>query len=61
MRRRPLGREYHAGATSLHGVTMPWLLPGLTLNTNSTDYQTIKHLCEMRFNGETWELLNEVN
>jgi branched-chain amino acid transport system substrate-binding protein len=48
-------------ATNLHGVTMPWLLPGLTLNTSPTNYQPIKHLREMRFNGKTWELLNEEN
>jgi branched-chain amino acid transport system substrate-binding protein len=48
-------------ATNLHGVAMPWLLPGLTLNTSPTDYQPIKQLREMRFNGKTWELLNEDN
>jgi branched-chain amino acid transport system substrate-binding protein len=46
-------------ATSLHDVTFPWLLPGITLNTSPTDYQPIKQLREIRFNGNTWELLNE--
>ena len=48
-------------ATNLHDVAMPWLLPGITLNTGPTDYQPIKQLRETRFNGKTWELLNEEN
>jgi hypothetical protein len=48
-------------ATNLHNVSMPWLLPGVTLDTSPTDYQPIKKLREMRFNGKTWELLNEEN
>ena len=46
-------------ATNLHEVAMPWLLPGITLGTTPTDYQPIKQLHEMRFNGKTWELMNE--
>jgi branched-chain amino acid transport system substrate-binding protein len=48
-------------ATNLHNVSMPWLLPGVTLDTSPTDYQPIKKLREMRFNGKTWELLKEEN
>jgi branched-chain amino acid transport system substrate-binding protein len=48
-------------ATSLRDVSFPWLAPGITLNTNSTDYQPIKEMREMRFNGKTWELLDESN
>jgi branched-chain amino acid transport system substrate-binding protein len=48
-------------ATSFHQVTFPWLLPGITLNTSPTDYQPIKELRETRFNGKTWELLDEHN
>jgi hypothetical protein len=47
-------------ATNLHEVTMPWLLPGLTLSSSPTDYQPIKQLRETRFNGKTWELLDEL-
>ena len=36
-------------------------LPGVTLNTNPTDYQPIKEMREMRFNGKSWELLDEPN
>jgi branched-chain amino acid transport system substrate-binding protein len=46
-------------ATNLHEVAMPWLLPGLTLNTTPTDYEPIKQLRKMRFTGRTWELLDE--
>jgi branched-chain amino acid transport system substrate-binding protein len=45
--------------TNLHNVSLPWLLPGITLNTNPTDYQPIKEMREMRFNGKSWELLDE--
>ncbi|MBR0797987.1 ABC transporter substrate-binding protein [Bradyrhizobium jicamae] len=44
-------------ATSLRDVTIPLLLPGITLNTSPTDYQPIKELRETRFNGKFWESL----
>ena len=47
--------------TNLHNVAMSWLLPGVTLNTSPTDYQPIKEMRETRFNGKTWELLDESN
>jgi ABC-type branched-subunit amino acid transport system substrate-binding protein len=46
---------------NLHNVALSWLLPGVTLNTSPTDYQPIKEMREMRFNGKTWELLDESN
>lgn len=48
-------------ATSLHDVTLPWLLPGISLNTSPTNYQPIGSLHEMRFNGKNWELLEDGN
>jgi ABC-type branched-subunit amino acid transport system substrate-binding protein len=48
-------------ATNLHNVALPWLLPGVTLNTSPTDYQPIKDMRETRFNGRTWELLEDAN
>ena len=48
-------------ATNLHEVAMPWLLPSITLNTTPADYQPIKQLREMRFNGKTWGPLKEEN
>jgi ABC-type branched-subunit amino acid transport system substrate-binding protein len=38
---------------------LPWLLPGITFRTSPTNYQAIKDLREMRFNGSTWELLDD--
>jgi branched-chain amino acid transport system substrate-binding protein len=45
--------------TNLRNVALSWLLPGVTLNTSPTDYQPIKEMRETRFNGKTWELLDE--
>ena len=42
-------------------VAMPWLLPSTTLSTTPADYQLIKQLREMRFNGKTWGPLKEEN
>jgi branched-chain amino acid transport system substrate-binding protein len=47
--------------TNLRNVALSWLLPGVTLNTSPTDYQPIKEMRETRFNGKTWELLDESN
>ena len=33
----------------------------ITFSTSPTDYQPIKKLRETRFNGKTWELLDELN
>jgi branched-chain amino acid transport system substrate-binding protein len=44
-------------AANLHGMTIPLLLPGVTLNTSPEDFQPIKDLVPQRFNGERWELL----
>jgi branched-chain amino acid transport system substrate-binding protein len=48
-------------ATSFHEVTFPWLLPGISLNTSPTDHQPIEQMRETRFNGKTWDLLDEPN
>jgi branched-chain amino acid transport system substrate-binding protein len=60
--RRDLSREniMHE-AESFHQVRFPWLLPGITLNTSRTDHQPIKDMRETRFNGKTWELLDDLN
>lgn len=46
-------------AANLHDVKLPWLLPGITFNTSPTDYQGIKTMRFLRFNGERWVLLND--
>jgi branched-chain amino acid transport system substrate-binding protein len=45
-------------ATSLHNVSVPLLLPGITLNTSPAEYQPINELRETRFNGKVWEYLS---
>lgn len=42
-------------ATSLKGVRIAGLLPGITLNTSATDYRPIRQLQMARFDGKTWE------
>jgi len=37
-----------------------WLLPGIAINTAPTDYNPIKQMQMMRFNGETWEPVGPV-
>jgi len=47
-------------ATHLHNFPMPLLLPGITLNTTPTDVRPLKQMRYARFNGERWELLEEM-
>jgi len=47
-------------AASLKSVTVPMLLPGITLNTGPNDYFPIEQMQMMRFNGERWELFGPV-
>jgi branched-chain amino acid transport system substrate-binding protein len=47
-------------ATSLHGLQLPSVLPGITLNTSPTDYRPIKKLSLMRWTGTKWERFGEL-
>ncbi|PWT76528.1 MAG: branched-chain amino acid ABC transporter substrate-binding protein [Proteobacteria bacterium] len=47
-------------AASLAGVELPMLLPGVTINTSPTDYDPIKQLQLMRFDGKQWIRFGEV-
>ena len=47
-------------ATSLHNVTPPMLLPGITLSTSATDFAPIKRMQLEKFDGTTWKLFGEV-
>jgi branched-chain amino acid transport system substrate-binding protein len=42
-------------AASLKDLTLDMLLPGITINTSSTDFAPIKQEQLMRFDGEKWE------
>jgi ABC-type branched-subunit amino acid transport system substrate-binding protein len=41
-------------ATSLQGMTLPGLIPGITVNTSPEDYRLIKSLRPQRFDGTRW-------
>ena len=47
-------------AANLHDVTMPMLLPGISLSTSATDFAPIKQMQLERFDGTTWKLFGEV-
>ena len=42
-------------ATSLNNLSVPGLLPGITLNTSTKDYRPIRQLQMARFDGKTWQ------
>ncbi|HKU95873.1 MAG TPA: ABC transporter substrate-binding protein [Vineibacter sp.] len=46
-------------AASLRGVTLPMLLPGVTLNTSADSHVPIKQLYLMRFDGESWQIFGD--
>jgi len=47
-------------AANLKKLTVPLLLPGVTINTSPTDYYPIQSVRLQRFKGETWELFGDV-
>ena len=48
-------------ATNLHDASLPWLLPGIIMSTGPNDYQPIKQFREFRFNGKSWDFLEDIN
>ena len=47
-------------AANIHGLELPMLLPGITINTGPTDFAPIKQVQMARFNGERWELFGQI-
>jgi branched-chain amino acid transport system substrate-binding protein len=47
-------------ATSMSNVTVPGLLPGITLNTSSSNYRPIRQLQLSRFDGKTWVRFGQI-
>jgi ABC-type branched-subunit amino acid transport system substrate-binding protein len=47
-------------AASLHDLRLPMVLPGLSFSTSRTDYRPLKQMRLQRFNGTSWDLLDEV-
>jgi hypothetical protein len=54
-RERLLDRFSH-----MDGVSVPMLIPGITLNTTPTDYNAIKQMRLKRFDGARWVPLGGV-
>jgi branched-chain amino acid transport system substrate-binding protein len=47
-------------AATLKNLEIGVLLPGININTSSTDFAPIKQMQMMRFKGESWELFGPV-
>ena len=47
-------------AASIHNLTQPMLLPGITISTSADDFAPIKQMQLERFDGTTWKLFGEV-
>jgi branched-chain amino acid transport system substrate-binding protein len=47
-------------AASIHNLSLPMLLPGITLSTSADDFAPIKQMQLMKFDGTTWQLFGEV-
>ena len=47
-------------AANLQNLDLPMLLPGVRINTSATDYDPIKQLQLMRFDGRQWVRFGEV-
>ena len=47
-------------ATNVHGLSLPMLLPGITVEISPNDYEAVKRMYVRRFNGKSWDLLEEV-
>ena len=47
-------------AANLEDLELPMLLPGIRINTSSTDFSPIKQMQMRRFDGEHWQLFGPV-
>ena len=47
-------------AANLKRLELPMLLPGITINTSATDYDAVKQLQLMRFDGKEWVRFGEI-
>ena len=46
-------------AASLHDLVLPMVMPGLVIGTSPTDYQPLKSVVLVRFDGQHWVPLKE--
>ena len=47
-------------AASLNNVSLPMLLPGITLNTSADNFQPMKQMQLEKFDGTTWKLFGDI-
>ncbi len=47
-------------AASLKNLGLPMMLPGIRINTSTTDYDPVKQLQLMRFDGAEWVRFGDV-
>lgn len=47
-------------ASHLKDVALPMLLPGITINTSADDFDPLRQMRLMRFDGKQWLLFGEV-
>src|SRR5262245_25293484 len=47
-------------AANLHELRLGMLLPGITINTDPTEYAPLKQMQMMRFTGEHWKLFGPI-
>jgi branched-chain amino acid transport system substrate-binding protein len=47
-------------AASIHDLKLPMLLPGVTLNTSADDFDPVKQMQLMKFDGATWRLFGDL-
>ncbi|MET4385852.1 branched-chain amino acid transport system substrate-binding protein [Bradyrhizobium sp. F1.4.3] len=47
-------------AFAIHDLELPMLLPGIKINTGTTDHVPVDQMQFMRFNGKTWERFGEL-
>ena len=47
-------------AANIHNLTLPMLLPGITVSTSPTDFAPVKQMQMAKFDGTTWQLFGEV-
>ena len=47
-------------AASLHDLTLPMLLPGISLSTSASNYAPMKQMQLQKFDGTNWKLFGEV-
>ena len=47
-------------AASIANVELPMMLPGIRVNTSPTDYQAVKQIQLVRFDGKRWVRFGEL-